>query len=305
MYESYWQLNTKPFDSACDPRFYFPGESCQAALLKLRYAIENRRGAALLTGGSGTGKTLIIHMLRKMIDRSVDPLLHLVFPQMPCADLLAYLAHQWHGLPPKPSAGSPPKSSNGSPPEASNGSSTKALTGNPPEASTGRIEESIRRIERFLIDNTRQKRHAVVVVDEAHLLEDPHTLEALRLLLNFEADGRGALTLLLVGQPGLLPAMDRSPALEERLAVKCLLRPMSQPETVRYVEHRLRVAGAQRTMFQEDAIEALHELSHGVARRINRLADLALLIGYAEQQTVITAEGIESVDRELVTVVPE
>ena len=64
MYESYWQLKQKPFESSADPRFYYPGESHQAALLKLRYAIENRRGAALLCGPSGSGKTLVANMLR-------------------------------------------------------------------------------------------------------------------------------------------------------------------------------------------------------------------------------------------------
>ena len=58
MYETYWRLTQKPFENAADPRFYYPAESHQAALLKLRYAIENRRGAALLAGPSGSGKTL-------------------------------------------------------------------------------------------------------------------------------------------------------------------------------------------------------------------------------------------------------
>ena len=64
MYESYWKLNQKPFENCSDPRFYYPGESHQAALLKLRYAIENRRGGALLAGPCGSGKTLLVGMLR-------------------------------------------------------------------------------------------------------------------------------------------------------------------------------------------------------------------------------------------------
>ena len=67
MYETYWRLTQKPFENAADPRFYYPAESHQAALLKLRYAIENRRGAALLAGPSGSGKTLLTTMLRGML----------------------------------------------------------------------------------------------------------------------------------------------------------------------------------------------------------------------------------------------
>ena len=70
-----------------------------------------------------------------------------------------------------------------------------------------------------------------MVIDEAHLLDDGQTLETLRLLLNFQPQGSPALTLILAGQAALLPMLDRMPQLEERLAVKCLLRPLSDRET--------------------------------------------------------------------------
>ena len=73
MYETYWRLKQKPFENAADPRFYYPGQSHQAALLKLRYAVENRRGAALLAGPSGAGKTLLMVMLRGALGRPNSP----------------------------------------------------------------------------------------------------------------------------------------------------------------------------------------------------------------------------------------
>ena len=76
-------------------------------------------------------------------------------------------------------------------------------------------------------------------------MDDTRTLEALRLLLNFESGSEPALTLLLVGQPGLLPQIDRMPALEERLGVKCLLRPFNVDETAGYMNFRLQAAGAK------------------------------------------------------------
>lgn len=273
MYESYWQLEQKPFENCSDPRFYYPCESHQAALLKLRYAIENQRGAALLAGPSGSGKTLVVTMLRAILGERFTPFVHLVFPQMESEQLLAYLAGE--------------------------------LTGANADAATPSIQQSIRRIEQSLIGNTERGRHAVVVIDEAQLLADHHTLETLRLLLNFELAGRPGVTLLLVGQPGVLPQLDRTPQLEERLGVKCLLRPLTVSETAEYVVHRLRTAGASKTIFEPEALGKLHQLTHGIARRINRLCDLALLIGYAEQRAAITAEQLESVSQELVTVVPE
>jgi general secretion pathway protein A len=167
------------------------------------------------------------------------------------------------------------------------------------------VQQSVRRIERFLAANAAKGRHAVVAVDEAQLLRDPATFEALRLLLNFEPGGTPALTLLLVGQPAILPAINRMPQWEERLAVKCLLRPFSQPETESYVEHRLRAAGSPRPIIEPDAVPTLQELTHGIARQINRLCDLALLIGYAEEQKTLGAGHFEAVCRELVAVTPE
>lgn len=271
MYESYWRLQQKPFENCADPQFYYPSESHQAALLKLRYAIENRRGAALLAGPSGSGKTLLVTMLRATLGEPFTPFVHLVFPQMDTEQLLTYLADE--------------------------------LTEH--AGAVQSVQQSVRRIEQFLVANTERGRHAVVVVDEAHLLDDGRTLETLRLLLNFELAGRPALTLLLVGQPGILPILDRSPQLGERLGVKSLLRPFSEAETAEYVDHRLRLAGGIREVFGPEAKAALYRLTHGIPRRINRICDLAMLIGYAEQQTAISAEQLESVSQELVAVAPE
>jgi general secretion pathway protein A len=272
MYETYWRLKQKPFENAADPHFYYPAEPHQAALLKLRYAIENHRGAALLAGPSGSGKTLIAAMLREMLDETCAPLVHLVFPQMSAPEFLGYLADE--------------------------------LDGAAPAGETPGVQTSVRRIGDFLRANAEKGRHAVVAVDEAHLLDAP-TLEALRLLLNFEPGGAPAMTLLLIGQPSLLPTIDRLPSWEERLGVKCLLRPFHAPETADYAQHRLRVAGAARGIIEPAAMPALHELTHGIARKINRLGDLALLVGYAEEQSTLDAEHFEAVCRELVAVTPE
>jgi general secretion pathway protein A len=110
---------------------------------------------------------------------------------------------------------------------------------------------------------------------------------------------------LLVGQTGILPTLDRMAQLEERLGVKCLLRPFSAAETAEYVVHRLHAAGAGEAIFDPDAMAEIHRLTHGIPRRINRLCDLALLIGYAEQRKSLLADQLGSIHDELVAVVPE
>jgi len=276
MYETYWQLETKPFENTADPRFYFPGDAQQGALLKLRYAIENHRGAAVLTGQPGLGKTLLARTLASQLPAAFSPVAMLVFPQMPASQLLAYIA------------------------------SEIAPSGNDSDNSSQApsIQQSISRIAAALEENAAEKRHAVLIIDEAHLLAYEQ-LEVLRLLLNFEYQQQPALTLILAGDTSMLPTLERMPQLEQRMGVKCLLRPFTLEESVSYVNHRLRTAGADREIFDEQAIESMHYHSGGAARQINRLGDLALLIGYAEEHKTISGENINDVASELFTVTPE
>lgn len=278
MYESHWQLDRRPFENFSDPRFYYPGESHQGAMLKLRYAIENRQGAAILCGASGSGKSLLVQQLRQHLADKCQPLVHLVFPQMPAESLLAYLADELSG---------------------GNGNGTAQSTSTPP------IEQTVARLQRFVRQNAAEGKHALIAIDEAHLIDDTRTFEALRLMLNFQAETQAAFTLLLVGQPGLLVKFQRMPAFEERIGVKCLLKPFSVDETAAYVNFRLQAAGARRMIFQPEAMETLHILSHGLARQINRLCDLALLVGYADERRTINCEQLEAVAEELITVTPE
>jgi general secretion pathway protein A len=273
MYETYWHLRQKPFEPGSDTKFYYPGESHQAALLKLRYAIENRRGGALLAGPTGVGKTLLVNMLRDMLGETYRPFVQVVYPQMSAPELLAYLADEFEG---------------------------KSC-----DFSTPSVQTSIQRIQHFLTKNHAQGRHAVAAIDESHLLDESSVFEAIRLLMNFEIDGQPAMTILLCGQSGILPRLDRMPALEERLAVKCLLRPFTVEETAAYVSHRLKLAGAEKTIVEADAFATLQELTHGFPRQINRLCDMALLIGFAEERETLSSDHFESICQELVSVAPE
>ena len=171
MYQSYWQLDSRPFEHTSDSRFYYAAESQRGALLKLRYVLENRRGAALLAGESGLGKTLLVQKLLAELDVSFAPKVHLVFPQMPADQLLTYLADQ--------------------------------LTGQHSPLTTG-VDQSVRRIEGFLAANAKAGKHAIIVIDEAHLIRDVQSLEAVRLLMNFQHEAEPVATFLLAGQTGLV-----------------------------------------------------------------------------------------------------
>jgi general secretion pathway protein A len=190
-----------------------------------------------------------------------------VYPQMPTEQLLTYLADQ--------------------------------LTGQISPLTMG-IDQSVRRIQRQLEANAQQGKHALIAMDEAHLLGSAQTLEALRLLLNFEREGQPLATFLFSGQTAVVLAIRRVPALDERTAVTCVLTRLSDGETAHYIRHRLAAAGAKRTIFETSAIQAIFELTHGIPRRINRLCDLALLVGYGEELKTIDATHIESIHQELI-----
>jgi type II secretory pathway predicted ATPase ExeA len=270
MYLEYWNLSSQPFESITDRAGLYPCEAHEGALMKLRYAIENQRGAAVLAGPAGTGKTLVANLLQQQLDARFEPFVRLVFPLLSSRVLLVYLAEE---------LGAPPA--------------------DPPRHT---VEESVRRLQFYLAQNTHMDRHAVVVVDEAHLLEDCGALETLRLLLNFEVDAKPTLSLLLVGQMGLVSAIGRLPSLAESVAVNSLLRAFNAEETAGYITHRLRAAGSTRELFTPDALEAIHYLGHGIPRQINRLADLALLVGFADRLHELKAEQIEAVSEELVAI---
>jgi hypothetical protein len=261
----------------------------------------------VLAGPSGVGKTLLTTMLPGILGEVFSPLVRLVFPQMSTPELLAYLADELSGV--EGSRHTPCADTvqevGGLQVAPAHGACGLRSPGADSTVGTPGVQASVRRIQSFLTANSQQGRHTVVVIDEAHLLQSVETFEALRLLLNFEPGGVPAMTLLLVGEPAILPALDRMPQWEERLAVKCLLKPLGESETAAYVEHRLRVAGAVRSIVDPNAIPTLHALTHGIARQINRLCDLSLLVGFAEEQPMLGAEHFESVCRELVMVSPE
>jgi general secretion pathway protein A len=211
---------------------------------------------------------LLLDALAQQLGERYQPFVRLVFPQMSDRDLLVYLAER---------LGAPPA--------------------DPPRHT---VEESLRRLEFTLADNVRRQRRAVVAVDEAQLLEDSGLLETLRLLMNIVVEGRAAFTLLLVGQPPLLSMVQRHGALDERIDIKVTLPSFTAEETAGYIEHRLAAAGATRDLFAPEALDAIHQLTGGIARRINRLCDLALLVGFANGQHVVDADSLQAVHQELV-----
>jgi len=157
----------------------------------------------------------------------------------------------------------------------------------------------LQRLETQLRTLTAQGRHPIIAIDDAQAISDRQVFQSLQLLLNFQQSNQINLTLILAGQPDLIGSLRRLPQLEDRIAIPSILQPLSLDETSRYVAHLLNVSGRIEPIFSDEALKSIHELSNGFPRRINRLCDLALLVGYAEQRHQIDAEQIEGVSLEL------
>jgi len=271
MYENHWGLTRRPFENWGEETSYYPAEVHQTAMLKLRYGLEGRRAVMLIAGDSGMGKSMVAERLLDQTSDDLRPATRIAYPRLSSEQLLGYVADKITGTP--ADANEPPR-----------------LT--------------LARLETFLRKNTDAGRHAVVVIDEAHLLAAGEPLETLRLLLNlgeYRGTGEAALSLILVGQPTLISLVEKNRAFDERVSVKCLLHRFDAEQTAGYLQHRIRVAGGQSDqVFTPQAVEALHVRSGGVPRRINRLADLALMVGFAEELTIVDAAQIDGVHRELV-----
>jgi type II secretory pathway predicted ATPase ExeA len=268
MYLHHWQLERKPFEPSVEGGFLYETQAHQEATCKLQYALENPRAAALLTGPSGVGKTLLVDMLAAHASDAIAPLVRVVYPQMPPRELLCYLAARIEGSQP-----------------------STPLTW-PVDHSWAVLESTLGRLH-----DANQR--PLVVFDEAHLLEDSGCLETVRLLLNLHREGTPLVTLLLVGNSSLVASLSRHPRLEERIDITATLEALTDDETAAYVNHRLLAAGATRELFTRDACEALQFHAQGMPRRINRLGDLALVIGFAQRATQVTAALVDSVAHEL------
>jgi general secretion pathway protein A len=274
MYASHFGLRTEPFSLTPDPAFFYLSPDHAEALAGLKIGLESRRGLMLMIAEVGMGKTTLLY---SMLDQ-LDPQVHTAYlsnTRLSFDDLLR-----------------------------------QALADlGQPCPSRDRVD-LLTALNTFLHERAAVGETAALIIDEAQNL-DEETFEDLRLLSNYETYTDKLLQIVLVGQPELDLKLAR-PSLRqvtERVAVRCHINPLTQAESMRYLAHRLRVAGGSTDLFTPTALRFITWKARGIPRRLNIICHNAMLFAYGRGASRISLREARAAIREkqgrgLVTIAP-
>ncbi len=287
MYAPFFGLSKEPFSIAPDPRFLFMSERHREALAHLLYGLGGGGGFVLLTGEIGAGKTTVCRCFLEQVPAHCT-LAYVFNPKLTATELLQTVCAEFGiSLPAGTEAG-------GRLPEG--GEQAGRLP-----ADTVSVKALVDALNAFLLAAHAQGRQAVLVIDEAQSLS-ADVLEQLRLLTNLETAERKLLQIVLIGQPELreMLALPELEQLAQRVIARYHLGALSAAETPQYIRHRLAVAGPAAALpFDAAALARIHALTGGVPRRINLLADRALLGAYAQGRAQADKAIVDQAAREV------
>ena len=257
MYTEHFGLHHKPFNLVPDPAFLYLSPNHKKALTMLEYGLMSHAGFTVVTGEIGAGKTTLI---RSLLTKIGD-------------DCVIGLINNTH--------------------ESFGGLMEWVLDALEIESqatdNAGRYRDYIN----FVIEQHAQGKRVVLIVDEAQNLT-VQALEELRLLSNVNIDSDIFLQLILTGQPELVDKLNR-PELEQfaqRIGVEFHLKALDFPQTEKYIQHRLKMAGAPRKIFSYQACAIIFCYSEGVPRKINNLCDFAMVYAFSEDKKTVQVKTV-------------
>jgi type II secretory pathway predicted ATPase ExeA len=256
MFLEFYRFREQPFGVTPDPRFLYFSPGHREALASLFYGIETGRGFLSLVAEPGMGKTTLLFQLLKRWKGYVHSAF-LFQTQCDSRELIRYLMEDL-GL----------------------------------DSQDRDIVRMHADLNDFLFRETKAGKRVVLFIDESQNLSDS-VLETVRLLSDFEAPDRKLLQIVLAGQPELEQRFAKPglTQLGQRVAVRARLEPLPRTEVIRYMNHRLRVAGYQGAeLFTPEAAGTIVELSRGIPRVINHLCFNALSLGCAMRSRQIGPE---------------
>ncbi len=253
-YLEYYGLKEHPFSNVVDSRFYYNSRQHTDALVKLRYAVDTRKGLAVVIGGIGTGKTTLARRFLEELDEEnyEAALLVVVHSSVSSEWLFRKFAIQL---------------------------GVKNVEENKVEL--------LGQIYRRLNEINGEGKKAIVMIDEVQMLNSKEIMEEFRGLLNMESPYGKMLNFLFFGLSELEDVLALDEPLKQRVAVRIKLKEFSETDTKDYIRHRLKVAGCNKDVFSDEAIKQIYHYTHGIPRLINTVCDNALLEGYLAKLDII------------------
>ena len=248
LYLEHFGLKEPPFRITPHTDFFFDGADRGATLDALLYAIQHEEGIVKVVGEVGSGKTLLCRVLIERLPKHVETI-YLADPSFTRDEILYAVAEELKI-----------------------------------EFSRERATIALRALQDRLIASYAEGRRTVILIDEAHAMPE-ETLEQVRLLSNIETSRHKLLQIVLFGQPELdemlaLPSMRQ---LKDRITHSFRMRPLSPAEAANYLSFRMRAAGYRGPdIFAPEAVALIARAADGLSRRINILADKALLSAFSE-----------------------
>jgi general secretion pathway protein A len=255
MYCTFYGFRESPFNITPNPRFLFMSDQHREAFAHLLYAVESRAGFVELTGEVGTGKTTLLRTFLNRLDSEGHRTALVFNPSLSSLELLQSINREF------------------------------GLTWE-----SGSRMELLQVLNNFLLEQKSTGRSVVLVMDEAQNLS-PEVLEQIRLISNLETETDKLIQIVLSGQPELLTVLGREELrqLNQRITVRYHLLPMDFESMRRYIDHRMELAGCFRAAeFSTAALKRIYRYSGGVPRLVNIVCDRALLIGFTEEEKVIS-----------------
>ncbi len=265
-YLQHFQLDQEPFSNAPVTRFYYNSVQHSQAMVRLMFAVDNMRGLAICVGDIGAGKTTLA---RRMLDHMPEAqyeaaLLVIIHSGITASWLLRRIALQLG-------------------------------VESPADEKLALLSQLYQR----LVQLYEKGKKAVVLIDEAQMLQSREIMEEFRGLLNLEVPERKLLSFVFFGLPELDQNLNLDPPLAQRVALKYRLEPFNLESTEAYIKHRLRMAGSKKMLFTNQAVEQIHKFSRGVPRLINTVCDNGLFEAALSQKHVVDRAMVEKVGQTL------
>ncbi|MGI9306803.1 MAG: AAA family ATPase [Gammaproteobacteria bacterium] len=257
LYLKHFGLREAPFKITPTTEFFYGGGRRGEILHALRYAVEVGEGIMMITGEVGSGKTMLLRTLSERLPENVE-LVYIANPSFSGREILYNICEELE----------------------------LDIDASRPDA--------LRRLQNYLIDRHAKGKRVVAFIDEAQAMPDD-SLEEIRLFSNLETGRHKLLQIALFGQPELLDKLSRQNMrqLRERITVALTLEPFGRDDIREYISTRLHAAGYNGgELFAKDGCHLLAVVSQGLSRRINVLADKAMLSAFERGRDRVVYEDV-------------